>query len=260
MPYTFAHLGYIIPLRKKFQSYFSVLGLVFGSIVPDYDILFRFTENRFHLFQYDLHSVFVIILPLALVSTLYFDIFCKKIFIEYLPDFYYQKYKNHQQPFIHNLTILNVIKTSISIIIAIYIHLVLDFFCHLLDGFTVKILILTITQNIFLSELGYIVAIYLLPIVFTIFGFYLIYKSYLKGQKVKTLFQYSDKTKIRFWYLLILLTLLLSFVKLYFIKTSSFFLIDYLLISITSSFIISCYFLCTTYNILFYLKYKNKNA
>ena len=84
MPYTFAHLGYIIPLKKKFQSYFSVLGLVFGSIVPDYDILFRFTENRFHLFQYDLHSVFVIILPLALVSTLYFDIFCKKIFIEYL--------------------------------------------------------------------------------------------------------------------------------------------------------------------------------
>lgn len=255
MPYTFAHIGYILPIKKKWKQYFSITGLAFGSIAPDYDILFRLTKIRFHIFQYDLKIICLLIYPIATLSALFFHLFCRNILIKNLPSPLYEKYQKYIAfDFIDYLK-KHFIVFSVSILTAIFMHLFLDFCCHILDAYTIKVLVSKNCNHVFIIKLSGILAIYLLPVLFTLVGFFLAYILILKNRFILTHFKFSTE-KIKFWSLIAIFTLVLCLLKLMYTKFQDSFYIDYIIISITSSFIISVYLVCFIYYLLLVLQKK----
>lgn len=67
MPYTLAHPGFVLPLRKKWLPWFPASAVIAGSVVPDLDILFRLSNARFHLYHFTLPEIFLLQWPMALM-------------------------------------------------------------------------------------------------------------------------------------------------------------------------------------------------
>jgi hypothetical protein len=138
MPYTFAHIGFTLPVYKRFHRYFSVTGLVFGSIVPDFDILFRLTNVRYHIFEYDLKTILFIICPIGLICALFFHLFCRNVIIEQLPDNLHQKYKRYLTVDFIKIFKRDYIRIAASVILAILLHIFLDYISHIVDAHSVN--------------------------------------------------------------------------------------------------------------------------
>lgn len=246
MPYTFAHIGYSLAFKKKWTNYFSTTGLAFGSIAPDYDILFRLTKNRFHLFQYNAFTILFIIFPLALVSAIAFHQFCRNILILHLPEPFQKKYEVYLSINFMEVLRKNYIRISVSILFAICLHLVLDFLCHYFDAFETMQWILHKAHNEYAGDIAYWGAIYFLPVVFSLAGFYLLAKFIpIRSFNLRDFALSGEKKK--FWMLILAISLLISLIKLYFTQRELNFFIDFIVITVTSSFIISVYVVCTFY-------------
>lgn len=248
MPYTFAHIGYILPLKKNMTSIFSITGLVFGSITPDFDILFRLTNIRDHLFQYDLFCIIFIIYPLSLVCSIFFHSVCRNISIMHLPDLLEHKYKIYYTVDFLKILRKDFIKVTYSILLAIIIHLALDFIGHSLNAFEVKTFISNLTKNETLIWISYVSAIYAVPILFSIAGFYLIIKNEIRQRISLKLFTLT-KNKFLFWLSMGVMTLFFCVLKILITKTEFEYFLDYIAISITSSFILAYYTTCFFYSL-----------
>lgn len=247
MPFTFAHIGYILPLQKKWREKLSITGLIFGSIAPDYDFLFRLTNVREHLFQYDLPCIFFIIYPLALISALSFHFFCKNIVFENLPVYFQQKYREcYSVDFFASLK-SNFLRLSYSIIFAILLHLFLDFLCHFLNAYEVKMYVLQYIQNDTIGNIAYFSGCYALPVLFSIIGIYLFY-MYEFDRPISLHYFLMTKKQLIFWTAIFLNTIVLCSIKLCLTETNQTFLIDFFIIAITSAFIFAFYLTC----LLFY--------
>ncbi|MEZ5025043.1 MAG: DUF4184 family protein [Chitinophagales bacterium] len=243
MPFTYSHIGFVLPIHKKWKAKLSISGLIFGSIAPDYDILFRLTNVRQHIFQYDLFSIFFVIFPLATVSAICFHIFCRVILIEQLPEAYTKRYARYK-----NVDFFVYLKThylafSASCILAIFVHLFLDFFCHILDAYNVRLFISTFTNNSVLLNLSYLLAIYLLPILFSLYGFYLLYKyEGIRPQFFKSL--RLSANAVKFWTFWLIVTLIIAALKYQLSEMDVAFYFDFCIITLTSAALIALYVVC----------------
>lgn len=253
MPFTFAHIGYILPIQKKWKEKLSVTGLIFGSIAPDYDILFRLTNVREHLFQYDLSCILFLIYPLALISAFSFHLFCRNVIIENLPIFLKQKYQKYNSVNFSALLKKDFLRISYSIVFAICLHLFLDYFCHFLDGFQVKEFIKQYSQNETIGDISYIFACYGLPILFSLVGFYLIY-VYEYHRNLRLHYFSLTKQQWIFWISMIMMTVIICLIKFIITEADYSLLLDFVAILMTSAFIIAFYLTCIIY--YFFIKKK----
>ncbi len=114
MPFTLAHPGFALFFKRKNTSFLDAIGLTIGSIVPDLDILFRFTNSRFHLFTYSAQEVFFLILPISIAFSIYF---------------LWLKLTIDGQEF--SLHLSRLLAISISCLVGILIHLLIDKYTHL---------------------------------------------------------------------------------------------------------------------------------
>lgn len=236
----------MLPLQQKWKDKFSISGLVFGSLAPDYDILFRLTKIRFHIFQYDLKTIIFLIFPLALISAFAFHLFCRNIIIDNLPLVYQQQYRKYTSFNFISYFKAHFLRVTISIIFAILLHLFLDFLCHCLNAYYIKMFILYLTNNTVMANFSYILGIYGLPILFSINGFYLIYKYEFHNPLVlKNLI--LNKKQMLFWLILLLFTILFSILKFLITEVDKEFFIDFIIISLTSSFFVAIYATCLFY-------------
>jgi Domain of unknown function (DUF4184) len=67
MPFTFAHPAAILPLRLLKKNWFSLTGLVIGSMVPDFEYFIRMRDDSFY--SHKLSGVLWFDLPLGLMLT-----------------------------------------------------------------------------------------------------------------------------------------------------------------------------------------------
>lgn len=243
MPFTFAHIGYILPIKKKWSNYFSITGLIFGSLAPDFDILFRLTKIRFHIFQYDLKTICFLIYPIAFISAVSFHLFCRNILIQNLPSSLYEKYKKHLDFNFINYLKKHFLTFTASVFFAIFLHLILDFFCHCINAYSVNQFFQPLHQKVFITNIINQLSIYLLPILFSLFGFYWIYKFEFEST-FPILHFHKPKEQLTFWFLLFFVTAIISIIKIIFTEKESNFWIDLIAISITSSLIIAIYICC----------------
>ncbi|MDO1446593.1 DUF4184 family protein [Rhodocytophaga aerolata] len=83
MPFTFSHPAIVLPLKKIKPEWFSLTGLVIGSMSPDLLYFFQMSgeEDYGHTFP----GIFVFDLPATLLLTLIFHLWIRNTLILYLP-------------------------------------------------------------------------------------------------------------------------------------------------------------------------------
>lgn len=122
MPYTLVHPGFVLPFKKWKKDWFSNEALIIGSFVPDFDIIFRFTENRFHLYTYTFINTIAVIFPISILSYLFYMSVLKKT-VDYI--FFNNKNRGRIRPYL----LINS-KILLSLILSISLHILLDAITH----------------------------------------------------------------------------------------------------------------------------------
>ncbi|MBI3911056.1 MAG: DUF4184 family protein [Armatimonadetes bacterium] len=83
MPFTPAHPAIILPLKRLRPEWFSLTGLIFGSIAPDFEYFLYLRPVR--TISHTIPGIFLLDLPLALLAALLFHQVLKKPLIAHLP-------------------------------------------------------------------------------------------------------------------------------------------------------------------------------
>lgn len=166
MPYTFFHPGFVLPLARWFPRFFCIPALILGSFVPDLDIIYRFTETRYHLFSYSTSNILLELVPIGIILTYYFHLIILPITSRGKIDFLSENYWNQLK---------KLPKIAFSVIVAIGVHLFLDQYVHFADARSLSI---DIGQNLGYepSELEniYLILLYLPQVIASGIGFLLI--------------------------------------------------------------------------------------
>ena len=90
MPLTFCHPAIVLPLKKLKPNWFSMTGLIIGSMSPDLEYFSRMEilATHSHLFW----GVLYFDLPIALIYCFVFHLFVRNILINHLPDFFKERF------------------------------------------------------------------------------------------------------------------------------------------------------------------------
>ena len=134
MPFTFSHPAIILPLTNFPKKWFSLTGLIIGSLTPDFEYFLRM--KIFSIYSHTLPGIFWFDFPLAIILCFLFHQIIRTTFVKNLPNFIQTRFLiynsfNWKKYFKENLLIV-----FISIIIGISSHLFWDSFTHE-DGFFV---------------------------------------------------------------------------------------------------------------------------
>lgn len=124
MPYTFVHPVFLMPLKRRFQHLFNTSALVMGSIAPDLDIIYRFTETRHHIFDYSISNISLVILPIAIIMSIYMRLLMIPV---------YTTGKTGLSRSQVTETLRSLPSIVVSALAAILIHVLLDHFTHIDD-------------------------------------------------------------------------------------------------------------------------------
>ena len=83
MPFTFSHPAAILPVTLLPKKYYSLTGLVVGSIAPDFTYFIRVhTEN---LYGHTIHGLFLFDLPMGLLIALAYHQLVRNSLSDYAP-------------------------------------------------------------------------------------------------------------------------------------------------------------------------------
>lgn len=89
MPFTFSHPAIVLPLYKRFQHWFSLTGLIVGSITPDFEYYIRMTKTR--LYTHNWGGLFWADLPLGIILAFIFHNVVKQPLVAHLPPVFKRK-------------------------------------------------------------------------------------------------------------------------------------------------------------------------
>lgn len=240
MPYTLAHPGFILPLKKLKPEWFSTSGLIFGSIAPDFDIILRFTNPRMHIFQYTINEILFFIFPIAVCSAIYFHLVIRPILIHYSPISLYSfldQYKKMGFPF---RSTTSWFRLFTSALFAIFFHLLMDLFSHY-NAWYYKINAMYIYQSLIAGEIAYYLATYLPGIFLSALGFYLILKTFKENNiPIPSITEMKgNKNSMQFIYVYISVTIFFTFIKVFITGIENKFPIDSIIIHLTNGILIS---------------------
>ncbi len=178
MPYTLVHPGFSAWIKNKWLPGLSWNGLIFGSLVPDFDILFRFTEARFHLISVGFFNICFLLLPATLIISIIFHSLVRNTLIDFLPEILKKKVISFTTfNYLHFLKQHYGVEV-VSILIAILLHYFLDLISHwnawyFMMGFHVLIYPIP-----FLKPYFFYFGWYFPQIIATAFGVYFVYIYY----------------------------------------------------------------------------------
>lgn len=124
MPFTFSHPAIVLPLKKAKPRWFSVNGLVIGSMAPDFLYFFKMDGNAD--FGHTLAGIFLYDLPISFLIAITFHLWVRNILIMHLPSPLDKKYfKFLSFNFIHFLR-KKWLSFTISVLIGVLSHLFWD--------------------------------------------------------------------------------------------------------------------------------------
>lgn len=175
MPFTFSHPAIVLPFGRIKKYRFSVTGLIAGSMVPDFEFLFRLRETD--IFGHTLLGIIVFDVPVALLLSFVFHLIIRNGLILHLP-------KPLRQKFITYIFFnwkarfrKNVLWFFISVLIGLGSHFFLDAFTHSYGVFVKMNTFFTMEIHV----LKYAVPVYyLLQLGFSVIGVLYIMRVVLK--------------------------------------------------------------------------------
>jgi Domain of unknown function (DUF4184) len=137
MPFTFSHPAIVLPFVFLPRKWFSLTGLVVGSLTPDFEYFLRMKVVS--LYSHTLGGLFWFDIPLGILIAFTFHNIVRDSFFENLPSFLQSrlvKYKNFDW---NNYFKKNWIVVIISILIGSFSHIFWDGFTHS-HGYFVEII------------------------------------------------------------------------------------------------------------------------
>lgn len=90
MPFTFAHPAIVLPLKQVKPRWFSLTGLVAGSMAPDFEYFFKVYASS--TVSETLTGIFTFNLPVAIVISLLFHQLVRDPLIRHLPSPYDRRF------------------------------------------------------------------------------------------------------------------------------------------------------------------------
>lgn len=151
MPFTFSHPAIVLPLRYLPQKWFSLTGLIIGSLTPDFEYFIRMKVKS--NYSHTLYGIFWFDLPLAILLGFIFHNIVRNELFNNLPQiiksrvFVFSKF-NWNSYFKNNkITVIS------SIIIGIASHLFWDSFTHDHGYFVIHISELRHSVSLFNKEI-----------------------------------------------------------------------------------------------------------
>lgn len=207
MPFTLVHPAFVLPFYNRIKAYCIPVALIAGSLVPDYDIVFRFTETRFHLFSFSLYSVFGVLLPLALLTVFFYTYVLRDFMLEKCPPLIQQIAMN-----IPSFVVKNSLRTYMlliaNIVAAIYFHLFLDLISHY-DAWTVMQFVkMYMTDNESILQMAYWGSIYLPQLIFMIIGLYILFINFHQYLEYFNVKDFLDKKLWVYYALAFIITMI----------------------------------------------------
>lgn len=128
MPFTFAHPAIILPLQFLNKKWFSLTGLVIGSMIPDFEYFIRMRIQS--IYSHTIAGVFWFDLPLALLISFIFHNKVKNLLFQNLPYCLQSRFLIFTTFNWNNYFKQNWIVVLFSILIGTVSHLLWDSFTH----------------------------------------------------------------------------------------------------------------------------------
>lgn len=205
MPFTFSHPAIILPLTYLPKKWFSLTGLIIGSLTPDFEYFLRMRIQS--NYSHTLSGLFWFDLPLGLMLAFIFHNYVRNSLFDNLPTILKSRLRVFKQFDWNSYFKKNWVVVSLSILIGAASHIFWDSFTHD-HGYFVKT-IPELTNTI--SVLGRQIPILkILQHSSTLIGGLVIAYSLLKlpiDQNIK------EEANPKYWSVLIILTLIIICVR-----------------------------------------------
>lgn len=128
MPFTASHVIAILPIKKHLAGYFSITGLIIGSMVPDFEFFLRMTLLGYY--GHRLSGVFFFDIPVGLLLFVVFRGIIRKPVIQHLPAYWYNRLTGEDMALNPKIFKKSLPIVSLSIFVGIVTHLLWDGFSH----------------------------------------------------------------------------------------------------------------------------------
>lgn len=207
MPFTFSHPAIVLPITYLPKKWYSLSGLIMGSMTPDFEYFIRMKDNS--KYSHTWTGLFWFDIPLGLLLIFIFHNVVRNTLIEYLPFSLNIRLSTFEKFNWNKYFQENKIVVFISLIIGIASHLIWDDFTH--DGgyFVEAIPVLKAQVNI----LNHLISVYdILQYLCSIIGGIVMIIAVLKlpeGKKTK------QNTILNYWLLVSLVMISVVNIRLY---------------------------------------------
>ena len=128
MPFTFAHLAIILPFIYLPKRWFSLTGLIIGSMTPDFEYFIRM--NIQSIYSHTIWGVFWFDLPLGILLCFLFHKVIKYALYENLPLFLKSRFSSFADFDFSTYFKRNYLIVILSILIGAFSHILWDSFTH----------------------------------------------------------------------------------------------------------------------------------
>lgn len=202
MPFTLSHVVAIVPFYKYSKKYFSISGLIMGSMAPDFEFFLRIT--LFGIWGHTFKGIFLFDFPISILLILVFHLWIRDALIAYLPTSISLKYtKYYKQDWIKYLK-KNYLKVIVSVFLGIFTHFAWDNITHE-PNYVSPFYINFLETN--LNVFGFNLPLYsLLQIISSILGLAWFLQVLFKEIKFSSLFN-NFGPKFKFWVYFFFVTL-----------------------------------------------------
>ncbi len=128
MPFTFSHPAIVLPFYRLFRKWFSLTGLIVGSVIPDFEYFIRMDTQR--TYSHSLLGMFWFDLPLAIAVCFIYHNLVRNTLVHHLPHMLRCRLigftKFNWTAFFRQHWLMVVV----SILLGTFSHLVWDHFVH----------------------------------------------------------------------------------------------------------------------------------
>ncbi len=128
MPFTFSHPGIVLPLTFLPRKWFSLTGLIIGSLTPDFEYFLRMRIKS--LYSHSLDGLFWFDLPMGLLLAFLFHNIIRNELFDNLPTILKSRFVAFRQFDWNRYFSKNWLIVIISVLIGAISHILWDSFTH----------------------------------------------------------------------------------------------------------------------------------
>ena len=205
MPFTFSHPAIVLPLMFLSRKWFSLTGLVIGSLTPDFEYFLRMRIKS--NYSHTIDGLFLFDLPLGLLLAFLFHSLVRDSLFDNLPIFFKSRFSTYKNFDWNKHFKQNWFVVIVSILIGAASHIFWDSFTHEHGYFVQIIPALQSTVNFLGMQIS---ILKILQHSSTLLGGFIIAFSIYKLPTNKT---GNEKINLKYWMVLLGITLIIISIR-----------------------------------------------